>query len=356
MQYEVLKYLRCPISKTELSFVLVKEFEKEYANLSITEICDGMLLSELGFVFPIINGIPRMTLESFYDYPEFLAAHLANYEQTKLTLEANHKVLLDHCSAKNKRTKDSFEFEWSFLNSDKKDKIWHGEISELSTVLTDEVGESIEYFNERKVIDVGCGHGIMTSKIGEVSNFAIGVELSKSVEKAYRDNKCPKAWYVQGDLQFLPFEDSTFDLLYCSGVIHHTNNTELSLLLIEPILKMDGKICLWLYHPQESTIHNIFLALRNLTKRMPLKITFIFLCIFIFPISYIIKRLKGKNSNNYREEIIDLLDLFTPEFRFEIPSDLVKVWLMRKKYTNIKITTKNKFGFSIVGDKTIANS
>ena len=49
--------------------------------------------------------------------------------------------------------------------------------------------------------------------------------------------------------------------------------------------------------------------------------------------------------------MIDLLDQFTPEYRFEIPHVLAETWLKQKKYTNIKITTENKFGFSIVGER-----
>ncbi len=356
MQYEVLEYLRCPVSKTKLRFELIIEFEKEYSDSSKREICNGILFSEIGFVFPIINGIPRILIESLYDYAEFFEMHLPNYQQTKLNIETSYNALLDYCISKNKKSKDSFEFEWSFLNYDANDKLWHGEISNLETVLTKEVDKSIKSFYNKKVIDVGSGHGIMTSAIGEISNFAIGVELSKAVEKAYIKNKCSRAWYIQSDLQFLPFEDSTFDVLYSSGVIHHTNNTHLSFLLLESLIKVDGRICLWLYHPQKSIIHNMLLSIRSLTKKMPLKIAFIFLLCFIFPVSYSIKKLKGGNSNNYREEIIDLLDQFTPEFRFEIPHDLATSWLLGKNYINIKITTEGQFGFSIVGDKNASKN
>jgi len=351
MQYELLKYLRCPITKTELRFELIREFEKKYLDVSISEICDGILFSETGFVFPVIDGIPRMLIESFYDYSDFLKAHLPAYQQIKLSIETNYKDLLNHCAAKNRKTKESFELEWGFLNVHKNDRIWHEDISALLTVFTEETGKKVEDFAGMEIIDVGCGHGVMTSKIGEISRLAIGVELSRSIENAYINNQCRKAWYVQGDLQFLPFEDSTFELLYCSGVIHHTNNAKLSFLLIESVIKNHGRICLWLYHPQKDKLHNIFLLLRKFTKRMPVKSALVLLSIFVFPLSYLIKRFKRKNAPNYREEMIDLLDQFTPEYRFEIPHELAETWLKQKKYANIKITTENKFGFSIVGDR-----
>jgi len=351
MQYELLDFIKCPITKGTLRFQLISESEKSYSDSQITEIFEGLLFSETGFVFPIIDGIPRMLIESIYDYADFLQKHLPAFQTTKEHLENNFKGLLSYCVNKNKKTKSSFEFEWNFLNPAKKDRIWHDDYSKFPTIFMNEVGEGLTYFKDKIIIDAGCGHGIMTAEIAGFSKIAIGVELSKAVENAYVRNKHKNAWYLQGDLQFLPFENFTFDVLYSSGVIHHTNNTELSLSLIEPILKKGGKICLWLYHPQKKIIHNFILFLRKATSKMPLKLSFILLLIFVFPFTFLFKKIKGKNPPNYREEIIDLLDGFTPEFRFEVSHDLAAIWLSVRKYDNIKITTVNEFGFSIAGEK-----
>ena len=351
MQYELLDFIKCPITKGTLRFQLISESEKSYSDSQITEIFEGLLFSETGFVFPIIDGIPRMLIESIYDYADFLQKHLPAFQTTKEHLENNFKGLLSYCVNKNKKTKSSFEFEWNFLNPAKKDRIWHDDYSKFPTIFMSEVGEGLTYFKDKIIIDAGCGHGIMTAEIAGFSKIAIGVELSKAVENAYVRNKHKNAWYLQGDLQFLPFENFTFDVLYSSGVIHHTNNTELSLSLIEPILKKGGKICLWLYHPQKKIIHNFILFLRKATSKMPLKLSFILLLIFVFPFTFLFKKIKGKNPPNYREEIIDLLDGFTPEFRFEVSHDLAAIWLSVRKYDNIKITTVNEFGFSIAGEK-----
>ncbi|MCX6210214.1 MAG: class I SAM-dependent methyltransferase [Bacteroidetes bacterium] len=285
------------------------------------------------------------------DYSNFLSIHIKNFEEFKKNIEKKYFGLLNYCVTKNSKTKYSFEFEWNILNAHKNDKIWHDDISSLSSVFLNETELTISDLENKVVLDAGCGHGIMTTRIAELSKNAIGVELSKAVEKAYQNNNSINAWYIQADIQFLPFADVTFDTLYSSGVIHHTNNTELALSLIESTLKKDGKICLWLYHPQKSLIHKVILLLRSITKRLPFKLTLIFIIFFIFPVSFLIKKIKNKRPINIREEIIDLLDGFTPEFRFEIPHDLATIWLQKRKYANIKITTTNQFGFSIVGYK-----
>lgn len=353
MQYEVLKFLRCPITKSDLRFELISECERTYSDGPVTEICNGLLHSESGFVFPVIDGIPRMLVEAIYDYSTFLEKHFSKYRETKEYLGKEHKGLLSYCIKKNRKTKLSFEFEWSFFNAQRKDRIWHTDTSKFRSVFLNEAGEDLDYFKNKTVIDIGSGHGVMTASIAELSKLAIGVELSKAVEQAYSRNQNKNAWYVQGDLQFLPFGDHIVDVLYSSGVIHHTNNTELSLRLIEPVLIPGGKICLWLYHPQKKLIHRLSLGLRKITRRLPVRVTFIFLCVFVFPFTFLAKKIKNKRPLNYREEIVDLLDGFTPEYRHETDHDLAIAWLKRIDYIKANITTENQFGFSITALKTV---
>ncbi len=350
MQYELLSLLKCPLTKTDLKFELIAEFKKSYKEHEVNEVYEGILYSETGFVFPIIQGIPRMLIEAVYDYQEFLQKNLKDYELTRKMLEQNFHGLLHFCSGKNRKTKNSFAFEWGFLDR-KKDKLWHDELKELSNVFINETGEPFSYFNDKTIMDAGSGHGLMTTRIATFSKYAIGMELSKAVEDAYLKNDNKQAWFIQGDIHFIPFAEYTFDVLYSSGVIHHTNNTELSLSLVEPVLKKSGKICLWLYHPQKSILHNFILFTRKITSKLPIKLSFILLSVFVFPVTFLIKMIKNKNPPNYREEMIDLLDYFTPEFRFETPQDLAVIWLQRRKYHNIKITTSNLFGFSVSAEK-----
>jgi ubiquinone/menaquinone biosynthesis C-methylase UbiE/uncharacterized protein YbaR (Trm112 family) len=351
MQYESLGLLKCPLAKTELRFQLISEIKKKYSKDEVTEIYEGILFSETGFVFPIIEGIPRLLLEAIYDYSGFLRLHLNNYDAIKNKLEANFPGLLNYCLKKNSRTKKSFELEWSFLNKEKKDRVWHYDSTNLISVFLNEVEEEKNYFENKTVIDIGSGHGLMTSQIASISRLCVGIELSKAVEDAYLKNTCRNALYIQGDLQFLPFSNNNFDVLYSSGVIHHTNNTELSLSLIETVLKKEGKICLWLYHPQKKSGHKLFLLIRKIISKLPLRLAFVLIMIFIFPLTFLIKRFKRKNIPNYREEIIDLLDGFTPEFRFEVPHDVAFFWLQRRNYSDIKLTTSNQFGLSISAKK-----
>lgn len=349
MQYELLTYLRCPLSKTVLRLELISEFQRDYQGCLVTEVFEGLLYSETGLVFPIVDGIPRMQIEAAQDHAGFMAKHLGL--QARMDMERLHGMLIMEAANKNKRSKESFALEWSLLRTEKQDQLWHQDLSGLLDTFLSEMGEPATSIAGKTVIDVGCGHGLMTSRIAGIAGLAIGVEFSKAVEMAYRRNMCPNAWYVQADLRYLPFTEDSFDLLYSSGVIHHTDDTERSFHLVERLVKKGGRICLWLYHPRKSLLHGISLAVRQVTKRLPLAMSYPLLRFLVLPFTFTVKKLKGDRALHWREEMIDLLDHFTPEYRFEVTEGQARQWLRSAGYTQVTVTTSNTFGFSMAGTK-----
>jgi hypothetical protein len=67
-------------------------------------------------------------------------------------------------------------------------------------------------------------------------------------------------------------------------------------------------------------------------------------------LSYCVKRIKG-NKQNTREMMVDILDWFTPEFRWEHGHAEVAAWFYKRQYRNVTITTDEVFGFNTTGEK-----
>jgi hypothetical protein len=101
-------------------------------------------------------------------------------------------------------------------------------------------------------------------------------------------------------------------------------------------------------------IHNAFNFIRNYTSKLPHKIQYYLYTITLLPLSYIVKRLKG-NKQNRREMMIDILDWFSPEFRWEHTHDEAAAWFSKRACKDIKVTTNELFGFNIIGTKTIGS-
>jgi SAM-dependent methyltransferase len=347
---QLLPYLKCPATLGNLRLQVISTCIAKYSSTEVVE--HGLLFAESGFVYPIINCIPRLLVEAVYDYKDFLQQHLPSYDIYLQEIESKHGKLLKACAEKNKKTKSSFGFEWSFLDTSKNDKLWHDELQDLQKVLLKEFACTANTFEQKIALDAGCGHGLMTTELAKLSGLSIGMELSKAIEAAYARNTNPNAHFVQADVQLPPFVHGTFDILYSSGVLHHTNDTFLSLQKVSNTLKSNGRLSIWLYHPQKDWKHNALQSLRNIFSKLPPKLSFILIVTFIFPFSFLIKKIKGNRKVNAREEIIDLLDGFTPEHREEVPHDKAIAWLQNLHYNDIKIACQDQFGFSVVGQKS----
>jgi ubiquinone/menaquinone biosynthesis C-methylase UbiE len=73
-------------------------------------------------------------------------------------------------------------------------------------------------------LDAGCGSGEFTRQIAaHGAGLAIGMDVSGAVdEAAERCRDLPNAQFVQGNVLAPPFKPAVLDLVWSSGVLHHT--------------------------------------------------------------------------------------------------------------------------------------
>ena len=106
---------------------------------------------------------------------------------------------------------------------------------------------------KKKILEVGCG-------TGQYSNyFAIGTNNSifaldptfdslKIAKNFSEKNNIKNITYVNGSIFGEIFENETFDLVFCSGVLHHTKDTHLGFKNCVKLLKKNGFILIGLYN------------------------------------------------------------------------------------------------------------
>src|SRR5262245_14318646 len=116
MQEQILKLLRCPVCKEKLSLRTIQSNKKRFETLDKEVIETGVLSCSCGFLFPILDCVPRMLTESFLDHENFLQQTIPDFINIKEELLKKHGDLIHASQKRNKQTKASFSLEWNLLN------------------------------------------------------------------------------------------------------------------------------------------------------------------------------------------------------------------------------------------------
>src|SRR5208282_5784977 len=108
----------------------------------------------------------------------------------------------------------------------------------------------------QRVLEVGVGMGADYLEWLKAGALATGVDLSSaSLEQATR--RCKPSCYTPdlrvSDAEQLPFPDSTFDVVYSYGVMHHSPDTPQCLREAWRVLKPGGALRIMIYHHPSLT-------------------------------------------------------------------------------------------------------
>ena len=348
-QNKMFEILRCPVTRSKLQLEVIDTFQKKFSNGDAEMVNNGILRADEDWFYPIINGIPRLIVEAFIDFAPFFKQYMSDYEARRENLLKKYPGLICYVQKKNRRTKESFSQEWNVFNYEE-DKTWHAGHEGMLDRFLKETDETTESIKGKLIFDAGCGNGLLNQFIAKSGAVIIGMDFSVSIERAFEKNEEPDAFFIQGDVQFPPVSFEVFDIVHSSGVLICTNNTELSFSCLSPCVKKGGKLSVWLYHPRKNFIHNLFNFIRGFTSKLPARVQYYLYSFTLLPLSYIIKRIKG-NKQNKREMMIDILDWFSPQYRWEHTHDETASWFAKRDFENTKITTDELFGFNITGVK-----
>lgn len=111
---------------------------------------------------------------------------------------------------------------------------------------------------QQRVLDVACGPGNFTSFFaGQLAGdgFVIGLDSSKPMmERAARDNSCPRAVYMRGDALDLPFNNYAFDVVSCFAALHLVSEPLRLLHEMVRVLTPGGRIAVMTTYGRESVL------------------------------------------------------------------------------------------------------
>ena len=347
MKESLIDILRCPLTMEKLTLEVYEKEERSYGDVKVSEIKSGLLLSPCGYLFPIVSGVPRMQMESFLEHEEFIKKHKKDYESLKKNIYKEFGYVLNQALKRNRVTKQSFGMEWSLFQHGT-DTTWGWNKDVRKERFLKEINTTAEELKGKTLIDVGCGNGVLTSGISEFGMETYGIDGSDSIVNAYLHNTNPKVHYIQCDLQLPPFAVETFDIVYSTGVIHHTTNTELSFSCISGLTKKGGKLYVWLYKPEKDLKHNALNFARGITNKFPIKVQYWMFLILLVPQGLLKMKMRGI-KRNWREQLVSYFDVLSCEFRHEHTPEETKIWYYKRDFEKLNVTIIEYLGFGIYG-------
>jgi arsenite methyltransferase len=114
---------------------------------------------------------------------------------------------------------------------------WGSKVGKLH--LRDKIIASISWRGDERVLDVGCGHGMMLLAAAKqlTSGRAVGIDIWSQVDQADNnpestlanarmENVSDRVEVQNADARNLPFPDSSFDVIVSSFVIHNLNQAK----------------------------------------------------------------------------------------------------------------------------------
>jgi SAM-dependent methyltransferase len=122
---------------------------------------------------------------------------------------------------------------------------------------------------DARVLDMGCGTGQMSLFLSSANRIVVGADLTRAsldlAVRAARRYAIERALFVETDLFAPGLRVGAFDVVYCSGVLHHTPDPRASFSSLVRLVRPGGVVLVGLYNAVARLPHRLRRALARLS-------------------------------------------------------------------------------------------
>lgn len=112
---------------------------------------------------------------------------------------------------------------------------------------------TLEDFRDMRVLDAGCGPGHHTRIVSPVAKSVTALDLNTAELAGSKLSEFDNVHIVEADLALYKTGDR-FDMIYCIGMIHHTDSPEKTFENLTKLCQPDGVILVWCYSEEGNTL------------------------------------------------------------------------------------------------------
>jgi len=224
----------------------------------------------------------------------------------------------------------------------------------------------IEDFKDKEVLECGCGGGQHTSFIAPYAKSITAVDLNTIDIAQKSNNKYNNIQFVEDDIATMNL-GKQFDIVFSIGVVHHTNNPDLTVENLKKHVKPNGKLILWVYSKEGNYMVYRFvepirkLFLTNISRNGLLKlskiITFLIYVpiytIYLLPFSFLpfFEYFQNFRKLSFYRNTLNVFDkLNAPQVQF-ISKARVEKWMEHTIFSEVNISPYKGVSWRITGIK-----
>lgn len=329
MKRRLLDLIRCPLDGSELDVEVSKSRPEKLdpaackqvlgdavdlakaEELYGEEILEGTLVSRKSHhTYPIVGGVPRLIPGSTdHSEPHHPGAHP----------DEPHS---------DERSPESFGRQWS--NYQYEDHTWFKDLKLREGEFLHSMAMPASALPGKLLLDAGCGHGALTAALAGVYGLeAVGMDFTGAVGRAQANREkfagpyASFVHYLQGDLLQSPLAHSVFDLVHCSGVIHHTPDPHRAFQTLLDATRPGGRLYVQVYRKREAWVGVPNTMIRGVTTHIPTSVLWP-MCVAAVPVHtglvHIVAAVRGErpmlSKATTRERAVSLFDNYSPRYQF----------------------------------------
>ena len=119
-----------------------------------------------------------------------------------------------------------------------------------------------------RVLDLGCGTGILLGRLSERYRLVVGLDLSHEMLLGFDPTTTAPGAHVglvRGDMTTLPFADRSVDLVFCRSALHHMDDEIGVLREVRRVLRPGGRLVVG----EPANDNPLFRLARFVARRLP---------------------------------------------------------------------------------------